>query len=885
MSEPIRPALQLSLAAAFAAFAGSFGLARLVHPGAWVAECLLLAVAIAATGYLVRVGLRGRGGILRLVVVAAQLVVGVLLFTALFAHSTAKLGFVPSPAALHDLRHLLHTGVQAVNTSVPPAEPDKGLSAILCLVCLGLVILVDALAATFHRAVLAGLPLLAVYLVPATRLPGGLSWLDFAATGSGYLILIGVEGQGRLLRWGHPAVAPGRAPTSSGRPTRASTHQPLATRITVTSLVAALILPVFIPSFPNLLKVIGTGPGRSGPGGTAYSLSTDVDLRNSLTNTTASPVLQYSTNAPDVSRQYLGTSVLDDFDGNTWTASSQLSQPVSQSTSGGIPGLTLPGVSQVPVTTRVSVVSHYAFGFIPTPYATSTISGIPYTLAQPATLGFAAQGTSKADRDGMDYTSYSIDVVPTPAQLQAAPPVDKSKFAEFLELPKNLPADVKADAEQITATAENPYAEAVDLQDYFLKNFTYSVQVPYGDSSSAIDQFLAQKVGFCQQFAGTMAVMARALGIPAVVEVGYTPGSKLSNSDSYQVTSHDAHSWPLLYFSGIGWVWFEPTPEAATAEGSQPAWAPAGAGVGKAAATPTAGASNAPTAQPSSAACAATAPHRLKGLCAPQDSATTVSTPFSSWGPFGAIPRGFKRIFLSGGYPLIILKLLLLVLVISCGFPAYARITRRRKRRVLVRKLNRMLARAADESKAAETSGAAGELEHKPQQAGRRPDGERSRSLFAQAAEAAWAELRENASDLGYAWDESDTPRQATARLSRAADLDEPSDAAAHRITLLAERAWYAPVDSVPGMRTAPEPDQFRQLSQDLDLVRSGLAANSARSARLRAALLPASSLDRLRNSRERLSSSAYRMLHPRRSDDSSGQSDGKAGPGSGSNA
>jgi hypothetical protein len=75
----------------------------------------------------------------------------------------------------------------------------------------------------------------------------------------------------------------------------------------------------------------------------------------------------------------------------------------------------------------------------------------------------------------------------------------------------------------------------------------------------AIARFLETKEGFCVHFAFTMAAMARTLHIPARVAVGFTPGTQ--NSDgSMSVGLKDAHAWPELYFEGIGWTRFEPTP-------------------------------------------------------------------------------------------------------------------------------------------------------------------------------------------------------------------------------------------------------------------------------------------------------------------------------------
>src|SRR5439155_8920763 len=97
--------------------------------------------------------------------------------------------------------------------------------------------------------------------------------------------------------------------------------------------------------------------------------------------------------------------------------------------------------------------------------------------------------------------------------------------------------------------------------DYFRKNFTYSLDVPQGQSSSAIDEFLESKSGYCEQFAGTFAAMARAVGLPARVAVGFTPGDADPDTPGlYHVRGEHAHAWPEVFIAGQGWVLFEPTP-------------------------------------------------------------------------------------------------------------------------------------------------------------------------------------------------------------------------------------------------------------------------------------------------------------------------------------
>jgi transglutaminase-like putative cysteine protease len=129
----------------------------------------------------------------------------------------------------------------------------------------------------------------------------------------------------------------------------------------------------------------------------------------------------------------------------------------------------------------------------------------------------------------------------------------------FVELPDDLP-DVVADlAADVTSTTSSNYEAAIALQDWFRSDFEYSLGVQSGHGSNAIESFLNERVGYCEQFAATYAAMARTLDIPSRVAVGFTPGI-LGDDGWYSVLGKNAHAWPELWFDGIGWVAFEPTP-------------------------------------------------------------------------------------------------------------------------------------------------------------------------------------------------------------------------------------------------------------------------------------------------------------------------------------
>ena len=121
-------------------------------------------------------------------------------------------------------------------------------------------------------------------------------------------------------------------------------------------------------------------------------------------------------------------------------------------------------------------------------------------------------------------------------------------------------------AKQVAGDVTNPYAAAATLEAWFrqasLGGFSYNEQPPVpGANQPALVQFVTQtKQGYCQHFAGAMALMLRFLGIPARVAAGFTSGSYDPGKHEWTVTDHEAHDWVEVYFPGWGWIPFDPTP-------------------------------------------------------------------------------------------------------------------------------------------------------------------------------------------------------------------------------------------------------------------------------------------------------------------------------------
>ncbi|GIU88035.1 MAG: hypothetical protein KatS3mg009_2550 [Acidimicrobiia bacterium] len=114
----------------------------------------------------------------------------------------------------------------------------------------------------------------------------------------------------------------------------------------------------------------------------------------------------------------------------------------------------------------------------------------------------------------------------------------------------------------MTDGIETPWGRAVALQDYLGKNpaFRYTLSVAPEHSSESIEEFLFEtRAGYCEQFASAFAAMARHVGLPTRIAVGYTRGERDANG-VYHVRNADAHAWPEVYFRGFGWVPLEPTP-------------------------------------------------------------------------------------------------------------------------------------------------------------------------------------------------------------------------------------------------------------------------------------------------------------------------------------
>jgi len=222
----------------------------------------------------------------------------------------------------------------------------------------------------------------------------------------------------------------------------------------------------------------------------------------------------------------------------------------------------------------------------------------PVRVSKPHTLVVRASSTLVTAEQAVSGLAYRVTSDTPPTSLTAAQRADAagpvpSRLRRFTRVPHDLPEVVATTAQRITAGLENPVDRAGALRDFFRNgSFTYDPNVALGDDESAVVQFLQDRRGFCVQFASTYALMARAVGLPTRVAVGFTPGTADATGGRYVVTNHDAHAWPEVWLRGVGWTnMFDPTPPSDLPGGSDlpgevPPATPSAPGVGQPATSP-----------------------------------------------------------------------------------------------------------------------------------------------------------------------------------------------------------------------------------------------------------------------------------------------------------
>jgi protein-glutamine gamma-glutamyltransferase len=197
----------------------------------------------------------------------------------------------------------------------------------------------------------------------------------------------------------------------------------------------------------------------------------------------------------------------------------------------------------------------------------STVDGYPGYYDRYTRIFLPGPGDSAIEGVGLQGDAARTEAYENRAWVNVPlmnEPLRDPRFADE-ELRNSKYARVYDLALEWTADAETPYDAVKAIETRLQEEYDYAERVP--TRPIPLDGFLfEERRGYCQQFSGAMALMLRMVGVPARVAAGFSPGSYNRDTREYRVRDLDAHSWVEVYFTGIGWVPFDPTPIRAPAE-------------------------------------------------------------------------------------------------------------------------------------------------------------------------------------------------------------------------------------------------------------------------------------------------------------------------------
>ncbi len=518
-------------------------------PGRFTWPLLVLAVLVAVIG----AGLRHLRWPPSLVVLV-QLVVGGVAAGSLVAGTLVVTGegWLRMGAEISGALESAEAYQAPVPASAPGIESLLILGGFLCLV------VVDLCVGGLRRVSLAGLPLLTIYSIPISMIVDGVPWWSFALTAGGFLVMLFLQHREQTMRWGRGLGADGATGTSASIST--SAIRTSAAALAGSALVLAVLIPQFVPTLS--LSVFGFGPGN-GSGGNVIVENPITDLRRDLLRGEDRPVFRFTTDDPAPS--YLRLASLTVFTDNEWSTGERQLPPENRA-EGQVPIDEIdPAVERVRHEYDVAAALDFESDYLPLAYPVDRVTAVGDWRYDVETLDFMAW-PDELSTEGLTFSFTEVELDLEADLLRVAPSWTGKVDRDYIELPDDFPADVSSLAQDVTRDYPSRYEKAVALQDWFREDGGFTYDLRRAEAGNGVDELVAflqegdgGRVGYCEQFASAMAAMARSLGIPARVAVGFLAPTERGNGE-WEYSTNDFHAWPELYFSGAGWVRFEPTP-------------------------------------------------------------------------------------------------------------------------------------------------------------------------------------------------------------------------------------------------------------------------------------------------------------------------------------
>ncbi|MGB0100113.1 MAG: DUF3488 and transglutaminase-like domain-containing protein [Nocardioides sp.] len=524
-------------------------------PGGFLNPLLLLAIVVAGTGIALR-----WWRVPTPLTILAQAVAGGVAAMLLITGSPLPVGdgWVELTRAVDRAIDTAQRFAAPVPTQAPPIDALLILCGLLCL------LLVDVLACTLHRVPLAGLPLLVVYTVPMSLIGDDVAWSVFAVTAAGFLTMLALQQSDQVTRWGRPIGVDRETGDPIAYGAGAHTARGTAGTIGGVATAFAVVLPALVPTVG--VQLLDFGPG-SGGGDEIRIDNPTTDLVRDFKAGKNTPLVEITTTEPSPS--YLRILTLTRFSNVEWSPGNR-DVPADNGATGGLPrpiGL----ASSIPkreVPYDVSVLPAFSSTWLPTQAPVSRVLATSDWRYDDETMDFLAV-PDDLTTSGLDYSMTAIEADIDGEDLDTAGSSAGRVSEVFTDVPGDLPVIVRKLAAEVTEDETGRYEQAVALQNWFRSSFEYSLDTAEGSGYDALVRFLTDepggRIGYCEQFASAMAVMARVLGIPARVSLGFLAPTQ-TGQNSWVYSARDLHTWPELYFDGAGWVRFEPTPAARVPE-------------------------------------------------------------------------------------------------------------------------------------------------------------------------------------------------------------------------------------------------------------------------------------------------------------------------------
>ncbi|WP_424002322.1 transglutaminase TgpA family protein [Haloarcula salina] len=328
----------------------------------------------------------------------------------------------------------------------------------------------------------------------------------------------------------------------------------------VALLLAAATLPILAPAgaqspAESLVPLPGESPfeGGSSPGGSGGGLgalnpggqtSVGGDLGGDGAFTSQSTETHFTVRSAEPA--YWRTAAYGNYTGAGWTGRAR-PRPYD----GPIP---TEGLADATVSYDVQLAK--SASSLPTVWRPRTVSRDDVLVTQDRAIT-----TERALPAGTTYSATSVTPPDDPAVLRAS----GRDYPEHIEerytgVPAESSARIGPFTDRLTADSESPYETATIVERWLEANKNYSLNVSQPPDDDVASEFVFEMdEGYCEYFATSMAVMLRSQDIPARYVVGYSTGERTGRSE-YTVRGMNAHAWVEVYFEGVGWVKFDPTP-------------------------------------------------------------------------------------------------------------------------------------------------------------------------------------------------------------------------------------------------------------------------------------------------------------------------------------